>query len=326
MITSKILKTGILLLLPLGLIAQTEQKVPKGKAIVQIFTNFHTGFGSQNDQRGFDLERSYLGYQHQLNEEISIKAVLDFDKSGSVSDYDHIAFIKNAQITWNTGRWVVNGGLISTTQFNMQEKFWGHRYIMKSFQDEYKFGHSADLGFSLAYNFNKWMAMDAIVTNGEGYKKVQMKDGLQYGLGLTLYPIKGLSFRVYAGLNEASEKWQKNIWNYAAFLGYRHKNFSVGTEYNYIKNSKFTAEADLYGVSVYSSLGVSKTTELYARYDYLSSRNKWNVEKDEHSLMGGAEFKIGKYVKIAPNIRVSIPQDEGREAESAFYLNCYFGW
>lgn len=42
---------------------------------------------------------------------------------------------------------------------------------MKSFQDEYKFGSSADLGVSVAYKFNKVVSADVIVANGEGYKK-----------------------------------------------------------------------------------------------------------------------------------------------------------
>lgn len=46
---------------------------------------------------------------------------------------------------------------------------------MKSFQDEYKYGSSADLGFSVKYNFHSMLATDFIIVNGEGYKKVQVK-------------------------------------------------------------------------------------------------------------------------------------------------------
>ena len=44
----------------------TKSEEPKGKAIVQVFGNFHTGFGAENDDRGFELERSYLGYEYKL--------------------------------------------------------------------------------------------------------------------------------------------------------------------------------------------------------------------------------------------------------------------
>ena len=47
-------------------ICQTEslQEQQKGKPILTVFSNFHTGFGEQKDNIGFELERAYLGYQY----------------------------------------------------------------------------------------------------------------------------------------------------------------------------------------------------------------------------------------------------------------------
>ena len=42
----------------MGASAQKQAEEPKGKAIVQVFGNFHTGFGRTNDNRGFELDRS----------------------------------------------------------------------------------------------------------------------------------------------------------------------------------------------------------------------------------------------------------------------------
>ena len=150
----KVILAGILACIGIGAQAQdAKSEEPKGKAIVQMFGNFHSGFGAENDDRGFELERSYLGYEYKLNKELSVKGVMDIGKSNDVSDYQRIAYIKNAMVSWKYGNFTLNGGLISTTQFNFQEKFWGYRYIMKSFQDEYKFGSSADLGLSATYKF-----------------------------------------------------------------------------------------------------------------------------------------------------------------------------
>ena len=55
------------LLACIGIHAQAQDVIteePKGKAIVQVFGNFHTGFGAENDDRGFELERSYFGYEY----------------------------------------------------------------------------------------------------------------------------------------------------------------------------------------------------------------------------------------------------------------------
>ena len=251
---------------------------------------------------------------------------MDIGQSNDVSDYHRIAYIKNAQISWKTGKLTLNGGLISTTQFNFQEKFWGYRYIMKSFQDQYKFGNSADLGISASYQLADWISADAIIVNGEGYKKIQKNDGLMYGLGATLTPLKGLSMRIYYGLNETTDNTKENKQNIATFIGYKGKSFSLGTEYNIYQNEGNTKDKDLYGFSVYGSVKANKTTDIYARYDNLSSKDDWNEAKDESAIIAGLQFKLGKYVKIAPNFRMAMPKQENASNRYMGYVSCYFGF
>lgn len=317
------------LLTCMGITAQaqdTKSEEPKGKAIVQVFGNFHTGFGAENDDRGFELDRSYLGYEYNLGNGLSVKGVMDIGKSSDVSDYQRIAYIKNAMVSWKTGNLTLNGGLISTTQFNFQEKFWGYRYIMKSFQDQYKFGNSADLGISAIYQFANWISADAIIVNGEGYKKLQKNDGLNYGLGVTLTPVKGLQIRLYGGLNESGEDGKKDIANLAAFVGYKHEKFTIGAEYNQMWNASFKDDAGQNGYSIFASAKLSQVTNLYARFDNLYSQNDWNISKDESAAILGAQFKVGKYVKIAPNFRMSMPKADGANNSYTAYVNCYFGF
>lgn len=214
---------------------KTEE--PKGKGFVQIFGSFHTGFGSENDDRGFKLDRTYLGYAYDFGKGVSVKGVMDIGKSDDVSDHERIAYIKNAMVTWKKGKLTLNGGLIPTTQFCLQETFWGYRYVKKSFQDEYKFGSSADLGISAAWLFADWITADAIIVNGEGYKKIQKKDGMNYGLGITVTPAKGFLFRLYAGINEGCENGKKDIFSIAGFAGYHCERFRVGMEYNRQQNT-----------------------------------------------------------------------------------------
>lgn len=298
---------------------------PKGKAIVQVFGNFHTGFGSENDNRGFELDRSYLGYEYKLGSGLSVKGVLDIGKSADVSDYQRIAYVKHAMVSWESGRLALNGGLISTTQFKFQEKFWGYRYIWKSFQDEYKFGSSADLGLSAAYRIADWISADAIVVNGEGYKKIQAGDGLNYGLGVTLTPAEGFHIRLYGGLNESGAEGRENTANLAAFAGYRHERFAVGAEYSYMANTSGVADADLSGYSLYATVNLPKGISLFVRFDDLYSRSGRNGANDESAAILGAQFKIGKYVKIAPNFRMAMPKADGAKSQYWAYVNCYFG-
>ena len=311
---------GILACTCVGASAQESKEEPKGKAIIQVFGNFHSGFGHNNDDRGFELDRSYLGYQYDLGKGLQIKGVMDVGQSSDVNDYHRIAYIKNAQITWKTGKLTLNGGLISTTQFNMQEKFWGYRYIMKSFQDIYKFGNSADLGLSATYKFNDWLSADAIVVNGEGYKKVQKNDGLQYGLGATIEPFKGLTLRAYYGLNEAADKTKEDIQNLATFIGLKMNWFSLGAEYNKIWNASYAEGSDYDGFSIYTSAQLNKKTEMYLRYDDCSKGG-------QHAFIGGVQWKLGKYVKISPNFRMNFSDNDGAGPETYMgYISCYFGF
>ena len=323
----KFIMAGLLASIGIATQAQdTKTEEPKGKAIVQVFGNFHTGLGAESDDRGFELERSYLGYGYKLGNGLSVKGVMDIGKSSDVSDYQRIAYIKNAMVSWETGNLTLNGGLISTTQFNFQEKFWGYRYIMKSFQDEYKFGSSADLGISAAYRFADWISADAIIVNGEGYKKIQKNEGLNYGLGVTLTPVKGFQIRLYGGLNECGEEGKRDTGNLAAFAGYKHEKFTIGAEYNYMMNASYNEDADQSGYSIFASVNLLKEISLYVRFDDLYSKNDWNKVKDESAAILGIQFKLGEYVKIAPDFRMAMPKADGVKNSYSACINCYFGF
>ena len=109
------------------------------------------------------------------------------------------------------------------------------------------------MGLSATYRFADWVYADAIIVNGEGYKKIQKNDGLNYGLGLTLTPVKGFQIRLYGGLNESSEEGKKDIVNMAAFVGYKHERFTVGAEYNQMWNASYSDNADQNGYSIFAS-------------------------------------------------------------------------
>ncbi len=303
---------------------QPEKKeAPKGKPIITIFSNFHAGFGDAKDDIGFELERAYLGYQYEFNSNISAKVVFDMGKSGSVSDLERLVYVKNALLTWKTGNFTLNAGLTGLEQFNLQEKFWGHRYVMKSFQDEYKFGSSADLGVVGMYKFADWISADLTIVNGEGYKKVQVDNQLLYGGGITLKPIESLTLRVYGDYKgkqnaDSTETGQENL---ALFAGYQHKYFSIGAEYNMLFNSKNKTDKNQSGVSAYASVKLPKNFEVFGRWDYLASNNDWNQAKDGQMMLIGLQYAPTKNIKLSPNFRMWLPSDSNAKAQPFVYLN-----
>lgn len=89
-------------------------------------------------------------------------------------------------------------GIIETAQFKEPESFWGKRYIFKSFQDEYKFGPSADIGFKALYKIGKFN-FDVGVFNGEGYSSLQNENTFKGALSLQKNWLKGWTLLDKAG-------------------------------------------------------------------------------------------------------------------------------
>jgi hypothetical protein len=127
-------------------------------------------------------------------------------------------------------------------------------------------------------------------------------------------------------LNESGEDGKKDVANLAAFVGYKHEKFTIGAEYNQMWNASFKDDAGQNGYSIFASAKLSQVTNLYARFDNLYSQNDWNISKDESAAILGAQFKVGKYVKIAPNFRMSMPKADGANNSYTAYINCYFGF
>lgn len=293
----KLLISAISLLTVLSASAQEKNEKSDfkvtGKPIVTVFANYSAGIGNENSKSGFNLERAYLGYDAKVAKNLSAKVVFDIGTSKVAgSDLERLAYVKNAQITWKLDNFTLDFGLIGLQQFNYQEKFWGYRYIYKSFQDEYKFGSSADMGITGTYKFAKWISADLSITNGEGYKKLNVDNRNRYGLGVTVEPLKGFSVRAYYDIYSHSKGAEmKDQETLALFAGYKHKFFSVGAEYNNQFNTKFKKDNDQEGYSIYATGNVCKKFAIFARYDYL----------DKASYIGGLQYEPIKYLRISPN-------------------------
>mgnify|MGYP003293922487 CR=1 FL=1 len=119
---------------------------------------------------------------------------------------------------------------------------------------------------------------------------------------------------------------KKNSINLVAFAGYKHEKFTIGAEYNHMWNAAYADNANQYGYSIFGSVNVAKFADIYARFDDLYSNDDWNIAKDERAAILGAQFKLGKYVKIAPNFRMSMPKADGSKMGCSAYVNCYFGF
>ena len=213
--------------------------------------------------------------------------------------------------------------MIGLTQFSLQEKYWGHRYVYKTFQDANGYGSSADLGAAASYKFSKMISADATLSNGEGYKHVQADSTIKIALGVTLTPVEGLNFRAYYDvLNDKVD--QQTV---AFFLGYTFGDYTIGAEYNYQINHSRVKDQNLYGIAAYASGKITKKMSGYLRYDYASSStlagatDPWNVAKDGQLFIAGVQFAPVKGILISPNYQGWVSNKGGSKFASSAYLS-----
>jgi len=302
---------------------KTDDFKPNGKPLALIFTNFNTAFSDGETTPTFEITRAYLGYEYHFSKQWYAKTVLDVGDP-EAGKHHMAAFLKNAYMEYENGKFAASFGLISTTQFKVSEKIWGLRYLEKSFQDAYKFNSSADLGFNIDYQFADFISADFSVINGEGYKNLQSDEFLRPGMGVTITTVKGITARVFADYMGKNDTIQQSL---ATFLAYTNKTLVLGAEYNYQKNHDMKEGHDLYGTSFFATYSPSNKVKLIARFDDLRSKTpngkteNWNLKKDGKLIITGVEFSPVKGVKITPNIRYWSPASESIPSTTYAYLN-----
>ena len=269
----------------------------------KIYSNFNYGLNPGNRSTAFEITRAYFGFERRINKHFSANVKLDIGSPDDLSEFSKLrryAYFKNAGIQFRMGRLTANAGLFDMQQFKFQEKFWGYRYIFKSYMDEYKFGPSADIGLSIQYEFNSWLSADLTISNGEGYTAPQRDDTYKLGGGITLLPSDKLSFRGYYAIfmHEIPEMV------ISGFAGYRANNFRIGGEFIYQKNYRFYGGHNRYGYSVYSTFVINEYLEIFARYDQLYSNIltgdliPWNLPEDGSALISGIQYTPARNIHI----------------------------
>jgi hypothetical protein len=304
------------------------QETSNGRVYGKLYSNFHASFiESREDQSAFEVQRAYLGYKHNLDAHFNLNLLLDIGSPEQNSPYDLLkryAYFKKAELSYQHNDLSINFGLIGMNLFNLQEKYWGYRYLYKSFQDEHKFGSSADLGLSVSYRFSPHLEVDASVMNGEGYNQLQNDNTYKTGLGITALPIKNLTLRWYGDYMAQSEA-QITL---AHFIGYTLPEIGqIGIEYNLQFNDRYREDHNRQGLSFYSTVYITDKWELFARYDKLSSNTigsepyNWNLAKDGSALVGGIEFAPTKHVHIALNYQDWVPYAANLGSEQSLYFS-----
>jgi len=308
--------------------AQVIEDESYGKPIIKIFANYHHGISDEvNEETAFEVRRAYLGYQHNFDKNWTSVVKLDIGSPGDLSEYALLrryAYFKNAYIQYEDKRWKVGAGLVDMLHIGYPEKMWGHRYIMKEYQDKYKFGPKADLGIFSQYNLNDLITFDVFIVNGEGYKNLQRDNIYKYGGGITLNHSTGFTARFHYDLTP------KEIiqHSFSCFLAYTVRNkMTLGAEGACQINSHSQEDENIYGYSVFGMYHLNTNWELFIRYDQLASNilpgeiNPWNLAEDGTSIVGGIQYQPANFLKFALNYQDWFNYAKNGPNKSYIYLN-----
>ncbi len=297
------------------------------QAFATIYANFHSSISEGNNPSAMEISRAYFGYKKHLSDRFYAKVNLDIGSPNDESQYAllrRFAYFKNAYIAYEFNGLKANFGIIGLHQFNIQEKFWGHRYIYKNIIDEHKLGASADIGTSISYDFTSWFAADFTFMNGEGYTHLQTDNTYKVGLGLTFKPINGLIIRLYGDYEEKSVDY----YSYTAFLGYNFtKTIKAGIEYNSTQNYKYIENHNREAWSAYASWGFIKDFQLFGRYDKISSNildgesKPWALANDGSAIIAGIQYQLVKGLRASINYQDWYPSAANENNEAFIYLN-----
>jgi len=307
--------------------AQEDKEEEKaGKVSAKIYGNFNYGLNDANNSTAFEIARAYFGYERAINDFFFAEVKLDIGSPDDISEFSRIyryTYFKNAYLGFHKNNLTAWFGLMDMLQFKMQEKFWGYRYLYKTFMDEYRFGPSADIGTGVSYSFSKYFTADLVISNGEGYKRPQNDNNYKIGYGMTVSPVDGYTIRTYFTI------FTKEIPQMSAtvFMGYSRDRFRIGGEFIHQWNYDFYSKHNRYGYSIYSTYAFNEKWEIFARYDQLYSNilNEntipWNLPNDGSAIIAGFQYAPIRQLNMALNYQDWVEYASNGISEPFIYLN-----
>jgi hypothetical protein len=325
-----------------------------GKVLIQVIDRTLYETDGNTEKYGMYINRAFFGYRYAFHQKWSGALVIDAgrptifgnlmvnDTSGNALpvsyDYSEGSFytimLKFAYLEFNpTSKLKLQAGGILQNHYITQEKFWGYRYILETFQDRYYRTPSSDLGFIAYYSPLDWLSVDAAITNGEGMRINQESFGnVKYAVGVDVKPFKSWVNRIYydaAPSDNPTNQATRRLISF--FTGYRLPGeFRIGAEYNYFWNYANIDENDLYGFSMFGSYEMKEWLEFFARYDNLKSNtlnganDPWHLSKDGQAYIAGVHYVPVKHIALSLSYQGWKPDDNSLKFANTLALSFEF--
>lgn len=302
-----------------------------GKPLFLIYSNFHQGISESAHESNFDVKRAYLGYDFDLNNGFNAFIKIDIGSPNDDSQYSLIkrsAYFRNVGIGYKYKNLSLKFGIIDNQQHKVQEKFWGKRYLFKSFMDEYKFLSSTDLGINGKYKFSKKLNIEFGIMNGQYLSYDTGLKKYKYNIGINYKPVNNLSLKCHATYTGKTN----DVYTGGAFIGYKILPLlRVGAEYNTIYDIQEENTFIMYGYSAFAAYDITSKLNIFARYDNLNSNipdgysYPYNLSDNGTAIIGGIEYIVNKNLRASINYQDWYPMAANQDNTAYIYFNIEFG-
>jgi hypothetical protein len=319
---------AVLVILSNAMYCQSTQN--QGKAVAEIFADFHVNLNDTSKTTGFGVNRAYFGYNYIADEHFSASIMINLGTPDDItagSVRRRYAYFREASIIWSNEKLRMAFGLTDTRLFKYQQRFWGKRYLANTYQSLNGYGYVADLGFALDYKFNDFISGDITVMNGEGYLELQLDNGVRSSLGLTITPNNNFAFRLYGDYERKPDADQITG---ILFAGFKNELINFGAEASLKTNMDEISGHHGWGLSATGGINFTPKNEVFVRYDFSSSvipdneTEHWNYQRDGTFLIFGVQHTFTPNIKLALDFQGRAPYDEGSQNSNLIYLNALF--
>lgn len=316
------LKTAILSMALLGGLAlpalAAEGKI-SGYMVGDYYYNLS---GPAEKQNGFRFNRIYFTYDAKWSDKVSGRFRLEANDAGFGKRERMIPYVKECGITWKQAQGSISAGLVPTLTWALQEKVWGYRPIEKTIMDLHAKGTAVDLGLSWTRKLGGSSSLSLMLSNGNGYSAESDNDKKVAVQALT--KVGGLDAKLYADMQP--QKGGKDQTTLAGFVGKSGEGFHGGVEGFYRIDKKTAADGEDqkgFGVSVFGAKPVGEGKKVFVRADLYEPNG--DAEDDQETLLiGGLDWALAKDLHLMPNLRVTLFQDSGKDAELTPRLTGFF--
>jgi hypothetical protein len=132
---------------------------------------------------------------------------------------------------------------------------------------------------------------------------------------------------MYGDIQRVEGLWQPV---FVGFAGFRNELMYIGGEVSYKSNIDLTEGHHAWGISATGGINLNKKTELFGRFDFVSSVimpneiMKWNYLADGNFLIAGVQYTLSQNVKAAINYQGRYPYAPAGFISDLVYLNALF--